>query len=212
MALTRRTSSSSKGIVIILFVVAALAIGWLLVWPQYGRLKDAGESFDAAAALYDTKTKLVADIEDLLSTYNANKEGFDLLKPALPTAPEVPQLLATLEKLAADNRFSVSEIKITDGSVVEQTGAPLTPSGMPAQPPANSGLLKKEIIPLQIELNVSGAFQDFPFFLAALEKNIRLFEIDLISTENQSSGAALPEGQAESIPSFRFVMSAYYLK
>lgn len=233
MSLSTRNAAASKGLIVLLLVIILGAIGWFLAWPEYGNLKTAKSDLVTAQTQKQEKSTLLSDLQGLIDSHKQKQKDLDVLKDALPSAPKIPQLLATLENLALTNMMDIESIRITEDKTAAATTAPVTApatsykpttedqtAGSPAGTAAPGGVsaaatirqVKPELVPLKIEFSVFGEFAAFMSLLDSLEKNIRLFDINLLSTGSDTSAAPSADKNKKAGQNFRFTITTYYLK
>jgi cytoskeletal protein RodZ len=182
MKLSQRSLSSQVGMIAVLLVVGIGVLGWLVVWPEYSNLKDTQDRGTQLAQTVEVKNKTVKDVDTLISQYNANKADLSALARAVPSAPQVPQILATVENLVKQSGMTrVTNLTITEESdgasnpAVDKKPAPADTAGTGAAP---------ALVTLKVALTVAGTYDALPLLFDLLEKNLRLFEIQIITSQS----------------------------
>lgn len=163
-----------KTAVTFLFLVAGVALLlWIArpYWDEVNILRaEKAQLSDQLARLHDLETLR----DELINTYNSiPKDKLERLNAMLPPQAEVGNLLVTLERLAAERGIKLRNINFTLERDRSQTAASteLTSQELKASP------LKK----VSYTFSISGSYESFRTYLAALEKTLRLVDVGEIS-------------------------------
>jgi hypothetical protein len=189
MEFSRRSISSQIGLISILLVVVVGVLGWFLVWPGYTQFREAQDRGTQLAQALETKNKTYSEIDGLVNKYNSNKNKLESLSRAVPSAPQVPQILAMVESLAKQSGMTrVMTLTVTEESA--GGGAPAV-DRKPAAPADSVGAMTKPaLVTLKVTLTVAGNYGNLPLLFDLLEKNLRLFEIQTITAQATGKGEA----------------------
>ncbi len=176
--------------------------------------------------------QLLKNLETLETTYknikNNRQADLDRLKEIVPTNPQIAELFVLSDRLAKQHNFQLQDISISE--VSEKVNAPVQKvatdeDGESEVPVANSTTTAKNIVFLKVlkidfkltsiatkdELSIEAAngvivtdyYQAFKVFLDALEKNLRLTDI-------QSVNFSSLQEDSLSAPTFQFSVQTYY--
>lgn len=168
-------------IITVLVLFGLLLAGWGLFWPLLQR-ESIGDSLS-----YRENTQRVAElqqqkaeVERLLAAIQAiSNEDRALLQAILPSAQEVPTLLAQIESIARQSglvltSFTVAETKIPHSR--ERGGVAVASSPLAVQ---------------KLTLNLTfraGEYAQFKQLVEALERNIRLVDITSMTFSPDAKG------------------------
>ncbi len=165
----------------ILLILAAIgtAIFWTNpLWVSVGGLRGEKAELEGAVQRFQDLKKTR---DDILATYNAiNPADLARLEGLLPKSENIGTLLINVEKLAGDSGVSLKQINIQ--SSTSGRDAPLPPR-------EESEKIEGEGAPvlavasrmLPLSFSVKGSFEAFRSFLEAVEKNLRLIDVETIS-------------------------------
>lgn len=91
------------------FVVAlVLAVGF--IWPKANTIRDIGVEEQAKREISKTKQERLAALTTLSQTFAANSTKIDTLVSILPSTPEIPEALVTVEAMARANGIEVKSL------------------------------------------------------------------------------------------------------
>ncbi|MBI4054094.1 MAG: type 4a pilus biogenesis protein PilO [Candidatus Doudnabacteria bacterium] len=196
-----RSQSARLGLLLFLAVAVIIAIGTLLLWPKFQQMREERVNLQKTESEHDQKKRTVEGIEKLVRNFKSKAEQLAIVEQTLPSAPEVPQLLASLEQLALQSGMSVMGILVTDPTLADARFRPKQ-----ATSDNQLGAIPKpELVELKIDLSLSGDYGNFANLLDALERNQRLFEVSSITAEPNS-------GAQESGAVFTLVIKTSYQK
>jgi Tfp pilus assembly protein PilO len=166
----------------IFFVAASILLGFFYARPEWRRFRALSQE---TAELEETSGEfdaLIANRNKLLETVNSiSKSDLDRLDRILPQGPRTSDFLIALEVLAAENGVSLRRIDLVTPDVEKSEpfgrtlGQP-RPSGAAALPGPKEGA---EALPFSVQ--VAGSYGAFKKFLASLEYNVRLIDVEDIS-------------------------------
>lgn len=161
---------------ILMFIASLLLLGWVgrPLWNDVRALREQTANINKTiATLNETKQSQ----QDLIEKYGSiTNEQLDLLlRQHLPQKPDTGTFLIALERIA---KVSDSRLNNIDFKKVEQSRASML-SASKAQ-----SVSQKNEDPYQellFTFNVTMGYENFKVFLRALEKNIRLVDVQGIS-------------------------------
>ena len=161
---------SRSNLFIIIFFLAAVIIGVILIWPKYQEgLKTQLEIGQVIARVQDQKS-FFSDLRDLSEKLNQYSDQFKLIKSAIPEEANLPILYDFFQKFCSQKGLILTSISSNIGSISKETG----------------------IQEIDINLGVLGSYSSFKNFLSSLEKSARLFEVKSISFSSPGKEADTP--------------------
>lgn len=170
----------ARNLVGILLIAAALGTALFWTRPMWasvqvleakkGELKSAIKRFQ--------ELKKVRD--DLLAKYNSiSAEDLSRLEAFMPKTSEPGPMLVNIEKLTEENRVVLKNVNITREAETEQQGRPGLQTA-PGKGGSGAALTVSHSV-LPLDITVSGSYESFRIFLRAVEKNLRLIDVELIT-------------------------------
>ena len=173
----------SRLTIILFFLAAAILLGFFYIRPEWQRFRilnqEAGE-LEETSGKFDA---LIANRDKLLETVNSiSKNDLARLDQILPQGPRSSDFLTALEALSIENGVSLRRIDLVTPdaqkpeSSTRSAGSQPRPSATAALPGQRPGV---EALPFSVQ--VAGSYGAFKKFLAALERNLRLIDVDEIS-------------------------------
>lgn len=166
-------------ITIVLFIGTGVT-GFFYLKPQWNTFRDAQRENNYLTAVSAEFDELIKNRDTLLSTINSiSKEDLDRIDASLPQAQRAGEFLVTLENIAVETGILLKQLNLSGSSEQAQPqSAGKTPKPIPVRP---TPAIQKTISELPSTLSVSGSYDAFKQFLNAVEKNIRLIDIETIS-------------------------------
>lgn len=186
-------------VTIVLGIGAGVLIGFY-VRPEWAHFNSLGQEIAELEEISREFDELIASRDSLLERVNSiSKEDIDRLNRVLPQGAQASDFLVTLESLALESGAALRRIDIT-GLAGETKPSTQVSTQLPSQPRPVSGTAasgsKKESEKAEdfpFTLQVAGPYPAFKEFLARLEKNMRLIDVENISF---ASGGIKGEGEA----------------
>lgn len=147
---------------IILFALTAGAV-FFFIMPQWQMVTATRSAIGELEALHRELLELAASRDALMTAYNAIPEAdLEKLRAITPASRETSSVLADFEQLAVEHTLSLDQVDFI------------------AQKDASTVALPKAgaygTIPVSLRLR--GPYEGFREFLAALERNLRLVDVD----------------------------------
>ncbi|MBI2053430.1 MAG: type 4a pilus biogenesis protein PilO [Candidatus Sungbacteria bacterium] len=185
------------------FLLAALGIGFFYTLPEWRRFQGLGTEITQLEAAGAELDSLVANRDNLLNLINGiTKEDLDRVDQILPQGARASDFLVAMEALTGVAGMELQRIDLvspqkTSATVPGNPQASLPRAAVGGQDGAavlEGGREKEGDIPgvrtLPFTVEVSGSYENFKKFLTALEKNLRLIDIEQIQfTASGESGA-----------------------
>lgn len=152
---------------LLLLLIASFAtfILWgLPQWREFGGLRVQQTLLERIAL---NTSEVIGVRNQLLDRYNAVlAEDKTRLEALLPTEATQETIMALLQELALRHGLLLKRITIRETT---------------QQNPLVANIQKKSYDELSIEMGVAGTYQSFQTFLASIEQNARLLEIETVS-------------------------------
>lgn len=152
---------------LLLLLVASLAA---LVWwglPQWQEFQVLRAQQTVLERIVFNASEVVGVRDQLLSRYNAvSTEEKARLETILPGEATQETLISALQELALRHGLLLKKITIRATT---------------SQNPLVANIQKKSYDEVTIEIGVAGTYQSFQTFLASIEQNARLLEVETIS-------------------------------
>lgn len=152
-----------------LSLTIALAVGILIIKPQWEGITQQNKQIKAKQEEVDNKKQKINDLKELKENYQKIKDKITTIATALPTSEEQAELLIQLNTMALKNgvyllQFNAEEVKKTD--------------------------TKQEdiYITTPVEVQIVGDFQTMKNFVSDIEKNLRILDITSIGIKKAPQG------------------------
>lgn len=213
-------------------ISTAILVGVLLLGGYYlfiqPKVKSNEELRDAALQTsvdQENSKQLLNNLEDLKRVYNdilTNRQNdIERLREIIPNNPQVAELFLMADRLSRQYGMSLEQISISEAKEDKVQAATLNEDGEPvSDTKAVADTTKKNlalktlsvsfvVTPMSLpeeeqpELDQKSNYQSFKEYLEALEKNLRLVDIQTISFTNM-------ESTNKTAPSYNFTVQTYY--
>ena len=174
----------------ILFILTAIGVTifWTNpLWVSLGEIREERARLESTAKRFQDLKKIR---DDILATYNAISPA-DLvrLEELLPKSENVGTLLVNIEKLSGNNRVSLEQINIQSSTREESVPPPLPlNAGENREGEVGPALAAGSPASLPLSFSVRGSYDAFRSFLEAVEKNLRLIDVETISFNASAGG------------------------
>jgi Tfp pilus assembly protein PilO len=163
-------------IAIIIFIIILLM--YFLVVPKYYEFRDFQKRLGEVEAEYNGKFAYYSEVSKIFRQLEDRKESLEKINNAIPSKPQLADLLYYFQQTGTDSGMIVKNIFLTKISPI-------------ASESKASGNSVNEII---FSVDVAGSYRSFKNFLFALENSSRLFEVgNLGFGSSVSSKSALSE-------------------
>jgi len=163
----------SKLIFIFLGIVAILAIGFFLVWPEYQKFESLKVDIENneldLRQVEDYFTKLERTAKDLEEYQNQLSK----IDPALPdnSSSTVISLINFIQKASSQNGLNLKKLK--SFSIISPK-LPTQTAGAPAQP-------QSKVKDILVDFKVSGSYFALKNFIQTLENSAKIIEVENLS-------------------------------
>ena len=170
----------------------ALAAVFNSVTPGWGRLSELRLEISEKEAARDQLQELVSKAKTYLSQQGELERRAQPVDAALPTSPELPELIAILSTLASNNDSFLSQVRFETAEYKAQPG---TRQVGPA------------VSKVFVRANIVGTYPNIKAWLRDIETELRLLDVD---TLNIQSIAGEQAATADTPMNVDVVLTAYW--
>lgn len=162
--------------IILLFGTATT--GFFYLAPQWQNFKSLRGDSAALAGISEELDALIQNRDALLSLINSvSADNLERIDRALPSGVQASKFLVSLERLTAKNNLVLRRVDLASSAAQLNTrGGQPRPGGTPSSTVKSGGINE-----LPVGLSVSGTYESLKGFLADLEKNLRLIDVEDIT-------------------------------
>ncbi|HEY5220916.1 MAG TPA: hypothetical protein VIJ29_02085 [Candidatus Paceibacterota bacterium] len=164
----------SSIIIAALIIAAALVVYFELIVPTYTNLESVKGETESEAAAYTNQNQMVAQVKNLLTTYQSDASSSQSVAMALPVGQDLSGALAQIYGIASNTGVTITTMAISVQAV--QAVTPTDDSGN-----ATTGSIVKPTGTISFQVAGSGSYESFKNFLTGLATNIRIFDVGAIS-------------------------------
>jgi hypothetical protein len=178
----------SKNEIKIIIIFIALILGglmyWLLISPQYLKLKTAQIDLELSQQDFQLKNQQLADLQEVQTSYQQlNMNDLNKLDAILPSKQDVPEIVLQMKTIVEKSGFILSAIEINESKVNTKSKEVVHPE---------LGILK-------VDLKLAGGdYVRFKKLLDNFETSLPLVDIQTISFP-------------QTLDSFNLNLQTYYL-
>ena len=139
-----------------------------LVLPNYDEMKIFRAAVAERESLLQSRKEAMTTIDNLKNEYQKNKEEIDKISIIIPSEKHIPELVSAMENIAGTTGLVLTTFNIADNSNKETD---------------------KEVKSLSINAKLFGSYDAYRGFIAAIETNQRLIDIEIskVSRDEESS-------------------------
>lgn len=168
-----------------LMIVALVFI--LLAFPLYQKITATREEIKTKQAEEENLKARIESLKELEANYKTAKEKSKMIELALPNEQQMPEILVQLENIAGETGMSFTEI--TPASLKGTSPK----AGKSSSPQIETGTSRAKGIYKAVPLTVkiAGNFSGLKNYLKAIEKNIRILDLEAISIEKSTTEKVL---------------------
>lgn len=152
-----------KNLFFLLLILGFIAIVVFFDIPAVQDVLNLRKAVIEQNKILQDKQEFLIKLEKLIKNYEDNKQYAEKISYVLPSGEEIPNLIIQLEALGVEGGMAIEQIEFS--SVDEQVTA---------------GSLENYKT-MTINLKTSGDYYSFKNFIAAVEKNMRLMDIEKIN-------------------------------
>lgn len=164
-----------------LLVVAIIGGGYFVILPKYRAWSaDKARLLEKQNQLAQRQTDL-SRVQNLISQLKDKREDLKPLDEAIPNAPRLPELLANLDYLTQQSGLVIKNLDISLPSAEE-----LVARGQRESASRLEEILgrTKGLQVMRIDMVMAGEYGNLQTFLANLEQNLRLMDVQKLGLES----------------------------
>lgn len=154
---------SARLIIIIAMVIAALLVGFFLVWPEYQKFQQLQLELGQKKAELDSKVSYYSEIKNIWGKLEGYEDSLAQIEGAVSESYSLPALFNYLQRLAGQTGLVMEDL--TFGGIAGET-----------------------IKEISFNLEISGTYTSFISFLNILEHSAKLFNVKSISFSSPERG------------------------
>ena len=174
-----------KSPIIAFFALAALVVVILvLTLPAYQGMSQKKSDLKLEEERLEETKEINGKLKDLAEQYEAHRAEAEKIMMALPSKEEIPNLLVSMEAISAENGMLLQSLGFSIQS--DNTGRLAAGEEGQIAPPGQQ--FKK----LGLDMSLNGSYSSLKNFLASVEKNLRIIDIESIDF-----GASEGEGASD---------------
>ncbi len=175
--------------------LGSILLAVFVIWPLVSSIIALRDNIQEQEKEMAAIQELINKTNQLSQEYQSMSDEINMFFMALPEKKNVSYLLVQFESLVGRNGLLLESVKLgQDGGKdlgMAETGIPLEDS--PSQ--------KRSFVSIPVNVSVTGSYSAFKGFLADLEKNIRVMDVETISfTQKGQSG----ESEASALNTFKY--------
>ena len=154
---------STRLIIIIVMIAAALAAGFILVWPKYDDFHSAVLTLKQKEAELNSKMAYYSNIKEAWEELEKYEDVMVKIDSAIPDYSSIPVLFNYFQKTSGETGLVLENLTFGEatGDKIKETN---------------------------IQLQVTGDYSSFKNFLSAIENSARFFAIKNISLSSSGKG------------------------
>lgn len=192
-----RSSYSTPYLVLSIASVIAVSAVFLVFWPSLQNIKSYLEQTQSVQKEISAKKNELASLQNKYAILELNREKEKELNIMLPTEENVEDILRLIDKSASASGVSIDSI--TDST----SGARSYARSERARDSENA--LPEGAMPVQLQVQSAGTYQQIRNFLTEIDNSIRLAEVRKISMQRSDTN---PDSIRADITLFYFTSSA----
>lgn len=162
-------------------IAFGLALFWVLPYREYQKISNLKSAIEERDALIAERTETASRVKKFMQTFQQRGADIQNLTSVIPTNRGTPEMLSAIETISRTSGISIDTIGFGSGQ--------------------NSAEARYNIMSINIE--GKGSYASLRTFLDALERNIRLIDVQNIQ---------MSVDQQTSILGFKIQGDAYFLK
>lgn len=189
MALKQPTKRFLSLIAALCLIFASVVVFASFVRPVYGEARRMRGEVAGREQFLESQKAVFAQVEELRKAYRGEGELAQVASLALPVEKNESEIVYLINQLARFNKLTLQQVSIVP---VGSGGGGGTRSGM-----------VKPIGTLNVQMQVSGTYEDFKLFMRALETNIRIADL-------RSVGITPVGDSSQNFYTFELLVALYY--
>jgi Tfp pilus assembly protein PilO len=192
-----------KNLIFLFLILGFVAIVIFLDIPAVREVLNLKKILSEQTKILGDKQEFSIKLEKLIKNYEDNKKDAEKVNYALPLGKEIPNLIVQFEALGAEGGMTIEQIGFSsvEGQATSKAKVVRTETGEGIN--QQTGDSAKNYKTIAVNLKMSGDYYAFKNFLVAVEKNIRLMNIETINFTSLS-------GQDSQLFNFEVTLKTYY--
>ncbi|MEK9174611.1 MAG: type 4a pilus biogenesis protein PilO [Patescibacteria group bacterium] len=177
---------------------------WLVARPVWNGVFELRQEVALKKTSIDLERQVIAKLNSINNVLAEQKSNVERLEQAIPDSELKPELISIMENLASQNGLSLIAVNVE--GVKDESGA-RTNRGREVTPKDTIGRLK-------VDINASGNYSSFKSWLMAVEKSLRIIDLNKITFSVAKQKTASGEELATVDPTMDYSlgMVTYILK
>lgn len=198
--------SNRTPFITLISLAAAVVVVLVLTIPGYEQLSQKRAELISEQTRLEEAKEINQKLQDLIAQYNQYKNQAGKISMALPTEEDIPNLLVTLETMAAENGLVLQSLDASSPALsTERMVSPRSSREGQVTPPS------KPYQQLDIKMSLNGSYGALKNWLASLEQNLRIIDVKTISFgSGKGEGMVTEEGGASDIFDYDIGAVTYY--
>ncbi len=164
-------------IIVLLFIVGAFVIFFELIRPAYEDAQTIRSEVISRETFVHDQEDAIAQVQQLIQSYQSETGVQESVDRALPGSPDFAGALYQLNGIATGNGIGLSTLSVSAPSLASNRPDPATSSS------SASVALVKPVGTVSFQVKLTGRYEDLKAFLADLEDNIRIFDVQSLSVQ-----------------------------
>lgn len=170
-----------------LIFLVSLTLGFVFVWPEFNKTDALKSEKTTQENQRENLKDILANIDELSAKYESAQDDIDKLKLAIPSEPQIPELLIQIEDLVKSNGLVLGNIGFTLEGPTAEEGSSQT----------------NGIRIIKLNLNADGTYENLKNLLKDIENNIRLMDVIMFTFGEPDKETGFSK--------FDISLNAYYL-
>ncbi len=155
---------------IIIFIIILILV-FLFVMPKYKKLSELQDTLAKKQLEYDNKSIYYAKIAEIIKSIETKKDALGKIDSALPSDFYLSSLIYFFQRKGAESGLAIKSVTLSKVSA-----------------PVAAAAADTDIQDITFNIRLSGTYEGFKNFIAALDKSARLFEVNSITFSNSGAG------------------------
>ena len=176
-----------KNLIFLFLILGFVAIVIFFDIPAVREVLNLKKTLSEQTKILGDKQEFLIKLEKLIKNYEDNKKDAEKINYALPLGKEMPNLIVQFEALGAEGGMTIEQIEFSsvEDQAISKAKIVRTETGEGVA--QQTGESTKDYKTIAVNLKMSGDYYAFKNFLVAVEKNIRLMNIETINFTHLSS-------------------------
>jgi len=161
-------------IIALLFLVAAAAIFFDAIEPEYATVQSSRGQEESEQALLVNEQQLAKQVQGIVSTYQNQTAQAQEVALAMPIGQDNAEALAQIYGIAANSGLTIQSVAVSAQSSAA-SATPAAPAGTSVA--AHAATVVKPKGSLSFQITGVGSYGSLKTFLQGIENNVRVFDV-----------------------------------